>query len=105
MKASRCALAIAVVVSVLALATCAPAKYVPTANEEIYGTWTNPQAPPAMPRFEKIVCAPGGYKGYEPVTSPGRSGQLPAQTPHRPARAQLTHAVPQVIDSLNRQSA
>ena len=37
--------------------------------------------------------------------SPGRSGQLPAQTPHRPARAQLTHAVLQVIDSLSRQSA
>ena len=69
MKASRCALAIAVGVSVLALATCAPAKYVPTANEEIYGTWTNPHPSAATPRFEKIVCAPSGYKGYELVTS------------------------------------
>jgi hypothetical protein len=36
---------------------------------------------------------------------PGRSGQLSAQTPHRPVRARLTHTVPQVIDSLRRQSA
>ena len=69
MKASRCAPAIAAVVSVLALATCAPAKYVPIANEEIYGTWTNLHPSAATPRFENIVCAPGGYEGYEPVTS------------------------------------
>ena len=39
------------------------------------------------------------------MPSTRRSGQLPAQIPHRPARAQLTHAVPQVIVSLSKLSA
>jgi hypothetical protein len=32
---------------------------------------------------------------------PGNSGQSPARSPHRPVRAQFTHTVPQVVDSLH----
>ena len=33
--------------------------------------------------------------------APGRTGQLPTRSPHRPGRAQLRHPVPLVEDSLN----
>lgn len=51
------------------LAGCGPGKYVPTANEEIYGTWTNPQEPPHIPTIQKAVYAPGSFKGYNLVSS------------------------------------
>jgi hypothetical protein len=40
---------------VLMLGGCAPGKYTPTANEEIYGTWTNPEA-----SRQKFLMLPDG---------------------------------------------
>ena len=41
------------------LAGCGPRKYVPVANEEIYGTWTNEGL-----KWQKLVVFAGGTKLY-----------------------------------------
>jgi hypothetical protein len=50
-------------------------KYVPKANEEIYGTWTNENAPQLQ---KKTVISPGRFKDYLSVsdTSPFQEGRL-----------------------------
>jgi hypothetical protein len=45
--------------SVLLLGGCGPGKYVPKANEEIYGTWTNPES-----AQQKVVISPSGWLIY-----------------------------------------
>ena len=41
------------------LGGCAPGKYIPNPNEELYGTWTNEKAAP-----QRIVIFAGGFKQY-----------------------------------------
>jgi hypothetical protein len=56
----------------------------------------------SAPLFPGALTRPLG--GFLPIR-PGSSGQLLAQSPHRPLRAQLTHKVLQVIGSLHNKSA
>jgi hypothetical protein len=44
---------------------CVSSKYVPKANEELYGTWTNELISPA-----KMVTVAGGFKDFESLASP-----------------------------------
>jgi hypothetical protein len=46
-------------VALVLLAGCGPGKYVPKANEEIYGTWINEGI-----RWQKLVVFAGGNKAY-----------------------------------------
>jgi hypothetical protein len=46
-------------VALVLLAGCGPGKYVPKANEEIYGTWINEGI-----RYQKLVIFAGGVKEY-----------------------------------------
>jgi hypothetical protein len=50
----------------IVLKTNAQDKYVPKANEELYGTWTNENASTMQP--QKSINFPGGYKAYEKIT-------------------------------------
>ncbi len=47
------------------LGGCATGKYVPKANEELYGTWTNKDMSP-----QKRVISPGEFKNYGLVSDP-----------------------------------
>ena len=64
MKVSRTILVLsaALLVSML-VGGCGSGKYVPKANEDLYGTWVN-QAYPE----KKMVITPGGFKTYLSVT-------------------------------------
>ena len=46
-------------VALVLLAGCGPGKYVPKANEEIYGTWIHEGI-----RYQKLVIFAGGVKEY-----------------------------------------
>ncbi len=46
-------------VALVLLTGCGPGKYVPKANEEIYGTWINDGI-----RYQKLVVFAGGVKEY-----------------------------------------
>ena len=46
-------------VALVLLAGCGPGKYVPKANEEIYGTWINEGI-----RYQKLVLSAGADKEY-----------------------------------------
>jgi hypothetical protein len=64
-----------VVCALALLGGCGPGKYVPRANEEIYGTWTNPDS-----AQQKVVIGPSGWLiyAYMDDTSEiwGGSGQI-----------------------------
>jgi hypothetical protein len=47
------------------LGGCGSTTYTPTANEEIYGTWVNEQAPPGSFSVPLAVYAPGLVKTYK----------------------------------------
>jgi hypothetical protein len=49
----------------LMLGSCAPAKYVPKANEELYGTWINEKA-----ARQKMVVTSDGWKQYLLLSDP-----------------------------------
>ena len=51
--------ALLVLLSLILLGSCAPRKYVPKPNEEIYGTWTNEKIFP-----QKVVNTADGWKQY-----------------------------------------
>ncbi len=51
------------VVGVILVGGCAPGKYMPKTNEELYGTWINEKITP-----QKNVISPGSYKNYTYVT-------------------------------------
>ena len=60
MKTRRILLTLPAVACALALlGGCGPGKYVPKANEEIYGTWTNPDS-----AQQKLVISPSGWLVY-----------------------------------------
>ncbi|HET6486364.1 MAG TPA: hypothetical protein VFH83_08085, partial [Spirochaetia bacterium] len=56
----------------VSLGGCAPSKYKPTANEEIYGTWTNPGAA----HQKSVFSANGTWQQftYAEDTAPSASG-------------------------------
>ena len=53
-----------VVLSLTMLAGCGPGKYVPTANEELYGTWINKDNYGGTLRPQKEVITANGVKKY-----------------------------------------
>ena len=55
--------------AVLLLGSCASAKYVPTANEELYGTWTGNGRMFAY-RIHKVVYSENSEKTFEDAASP-----------------------------------
>ena len=52
-----------VLLALMLLGGCAPQKYVPKANEEIYGTWTNKKIFP-----QKVVNTADGWKQYNYIS-------------------------------------
>ncbi len=73
---------IAFAVMLAALAGCAPGKYIPKANEEIYGAWANDQYSGIMSWTEYApqltVSTPGNYADYRLLTDhdPAQAGKL-----------------------------
>jgi hypothetical protein len=54
-----------VLLSLFLLGGCATGKYVPKANEELYGTWTNNSTFP-----QRVVINPGEYRHYGLISDP-----------------------------------
>jgi hypothetical protein len=66
MKAEKKILRIAILLlAVVFVAGCAPGKYVPKANEELYGTWTNEKG---VEVEKKISNSPADFKMYLTVS-------------------------------------
>ena len=59
MKARTVLAVFAGFIGLVLLAGCGPRKYVPVANEEIYGTWINEGI-----RYQRLVIFAGGVKEY-----------------------------------------
>ena len=51
------------VLTLILLGGCAPRKYIPRLNEELYGTWTNEKGYP-----QRVVLFAGGFKQYSRMT-------------------------------------
>ncbi len=72
-------LATATLVSMTLLAGCCYAQsYVPMANEELYGTWTNDKTINTF-HIQKMVVNAGGFKEYSNVTASDPSVEVSQQ--------------------------
>ena len=69
MKIRRLLLAVLVILpSLVPLVVAAQDKYVPKANEELYGTWTNEKTINTF-HIQKMVVSADGFKEYRNVSS------------------------------------
>jgi hypothetical protein len=59
--------ALVILLSTIPLGVIAQDKYVPKANEELYGTWTNEQNNGDIYHPQKVVVTSDGYTGYSRI--------------------------------------